>query len=76
MSDRAGPAWSDIGNLWEKITELQNKQAEDRRDRFAAAALQGLLARYGTATYNEEEIAVKSRKHADVLIAALDKEQP
>ena len=75
MSDRAGPSWSDIGNLWEKLTELQNKQAEDRRDRFAAAALTGMLSSW-RAQYTEDDLARHAAAYTDAIIAELDKEQP
>lgn len=48
-----------------------------RRDRFAAAALQGLLSHYGTAIINTADAANRSIAavaFADALIAELDKE--
>lgn len=55
-----------------------NNQLEQRRDLFAAAALQGLLAgrNHAATPYTPDEVAEMSVKIADAMIAAfIRKEQ-
>lgn len=47
----------------------------DRRDRFAAAALAGLLANPTVISDKLEEYATTAVKHADALLAALDRQR-
>lgn len=57
------------------MAEHQTRQAaQDRRDRFAAAALQGLIAN-PQRICKPRESAEACTMYADALIAELDKEQ-
>lgn len=46
---------------------------ETRRDLFAAAALQGLLANPDCSQYEADDMTTWAVEHADLLIEALDK---
>ena len=50
-------------------------EAKDRRDRFAAAALTGMLSSW-RAQYTEDDLARHAAAYTDAIIAELDKEQP
>ena len=58
----------------EKIRALIARDRADRRDRFAAAALTGILAN-PSQSGNIRGGAEDARKYADALIAELDKPQ-
>lgn len=44
-----------------------------KRERFAAMAMQGLLAKHGDDDYKCEQIACYAVAHADALLAELEK---
>jgi hypothetical protein len=48
-------------------------ECADRRDRFAAAALTGLLAGIGPHELRKDQFCKMAIEHADALIAELDK---
>jgi hypothetical protein len=60
---------------WES-DRREEKEKKDRRDGFARAAAEGLLAHYGVADNGGESwIANRAVECADELIAQLDKEE-
>lgn len=52
----------------------RTKRSDPRRDMFAAAALQGLLANPACQLVTNDVIYGSARMHADAIIAELDKE--
>jgi hypothetical protein len=61
----------DATDAWKYGVELNNfRREQDRRDRFAAAALTGLLAKEGD--WGIEVVSKKAIQYGDALIAALE----
>jgi hypothetical protein len=59
-------------NHQDAVETIRKQVAQERRERIATAALQGLLAFSGT-VINKEYLATWSVEQADALIAELDR---
>jgi hypothetical protein len=59
-------------NHQDAVETIRKQVSQERRERIAIAALQGLLA-CSRIQGNEEDLAIWSVEHADALIAELDR---
>ncbi|MDP5205482.1 hypothetical protein ORI99_00255 [Alishewanella sp. SMS9] len=60
------------GNSGPHLTQTTN-YGLTKREYFAGLAMQGLLAKHGDDDYNASNIAGYSAKHADALLAELER---
>lgn len=55
------------------VSEYKNHGGLTKREMFAMAAMQGLLAKHGDDDYSPASIAEYAVKHAECLLAELEK---